>query len=450
MAVDVMSQIKSIAKDMSEQVNLVKKSEINNKAEKVLAKMQNKLDQGNAKRDSILDLDILNFNTSLKGKSTKDKEKEQELNSKPNKDRMKDILGIEEEMMDQDYSNQNSYSNKTQDPKLSKSKAFYEKQLEYKSQHDLKMNNKRKEKLEEERILMKCKPEINEKSKKMAKQRLSSSVTGKNSNQINIQDDNTIKPFHERAEEIRVEQEERKEKLRKMYEMVNREKIERESPNTIEVKSYNQERFEKWRLDKLNWKKNREDKLIKIKKDLTTSAESEKFNFAPTLNEASNKMVEEKFAGGGFMKRIEHYQENKEKNKSKVINQVTCQFAPSLNSSLPPHVRKEKVESFKNKINKPPAETKMQMTNDGTIFEVNKISQKSFSSRSVPKKYNEEEKEISILKEIPEKEKYDSGSNFYNLNIRDGTIWDDNKENKVVVDMRYGDLMNKIAGVNKK
>eukprot|EP00340_Litonotus_pictus_P010359 CAMPEP_0170519592 /NCGR_PEP_ID=MMETSP0209-20121228/4956_1 /TAXON_ID=665100 ORGANISM="Litonotus pictus, Strain P1" /NCGR_SAMPLE_ID=MMETSP0209 /ASSEMBLY_ACC=CAM_ASM_000301 /LENGTH=480 /DNA_ID=CAMNT_0010805523 /DNA_START=35 /DNA_END=1477 /DNA_ORIENTATION=+ len=460
MAGDVMYAIKDISRDMSEQVKLNRKQEIHQKAENVLSKIQSKADSKN-KKDSILDLDLLKINTNLKTKTV------EEDDNKSLNQRVNNILGLEQESM-----NSNKFSREN-DSKNLKNRGFYEKQLEYLSQHELKMNHLRKEKMEREKETLKHKPNISENSKKMVskKSRFSSSMTdmnraggnqdlkklrkqttGENEHDVSgvkadIEISNTEKPFYLRSQEIYQEQEERKEKLRKMYEMIERTKDERLNPNNVVVKPYEPESFEKWRKDKIQWKQRKEERVIKIKKDIVNKELNEQFAFAPELDSNSQKIVQEKYNNTGFYERSDFYKENKGINAKKIKSEMVPQFTPSLNKDLPGYIRKEKIEEFKlNKSNS----TAMLAREDSP-----NIAMASFDRVDSPRKNQEdsrrEERQTHVNKVMSSHNtEFKDTGNFYNLNIRDNSVWNENKENFVVLNsVKYSDIMGKLVDNGK-
>ena len=456
MAGDVMHVIKNLARDMHEQVNMNKKKEISKKVDNVLSKMQKDAERiNNRKKESILDIDLLSF--SIKKEQTK-------LENKVNLMEIKNLKEEESQntsLTAEEVKNEkNPFSKRETESK--KQMTFYEKQLEYLSQHEMKMNHRKQEKLEQEKETMKTKPDISKNSIAILKKknRMSSSMTkfnktttmnneNENETEMNKNTASTkeaYKPFYLRSQEVYREQEERKEKLKQMYEMVNRAKEERKSHNTLVVKPYNEEDFEKWRKEKINWKNKRDDKLIKIKKDLNNKELGEEYSFTPEINENSNKLVSDKFQNSGFYDREPHYKEHKMNQKKKIENELNPNFTPLIMKELPNYVRPEKVKEFKNKS---------QSVGKIYLVQPENPQEEEFKEEVIPpaKEIKEYDSKKAMISKMNNSQTVESPnkSNYYNLNVRDNSAWNENKENCVVLNsLKYTDIIGKLAGNENK
>lgn len=502
LANDVMFSIKNLAKEMNDQVNLNKKVEIHKKAENVLSKLQQQSQQQH-KRDSILDLDLLSLNTNLYHNNNNKNKQNSKDKIVPSKNSNSKVNSFKKnysnnynnnnnheynnnefrEEMSQTSKNESSFSNNNlySDPfKTKKSfnsklnKGFYEKQLEYLSQHELKMNHMRKEKIDNERSTMKECPGMSKKSIVIMKNkhRISTSMTHcefpnktnrtkTDTNEdikINIPQSQMISthsvPFYLRSKEIQKEQEERKEQLKQLYIMINQqndEKILAKSKKSN--KPFNQEEFDKWIDNKQNWKIKKRENEEKMKKDKANKIDTKECYFQPSLNNKSMRIVDEKYSNSSFHLRNEYYKDYKLNNKFKIENEITPAFNPNINKDLPKYVRKDMVEIYKMKKSSSTgnignSEIKniiqdISGTNNKEIGETS-LMNATTNKNTFTKKTNDSN--INVISDNEEAKK----DNFYNLNVRDNAAWDDNKENFVVLNsVKYTDILSKLALENK-
>ena len=441
-----MSIIKNISKTMSDHVNIERKKEIHNKAEEVLKKIDKETVQQN-KRESILDFDMNNLN--IKKKVIKKSSKT-----------LKSMKGLSQvNQLDNTFKEEDSNLTK----KSSNKDNFYKKQQEHLSMHELKMNHYRKEKIEEERQQMKNKPQITKNTqkilnnkKKIRSQSLSTSIIGSDL------------PLYQRVKEIQQEKEERFDQLRKLYEMVEKTKEERLNPNKIVIKPYNPEKFEKWRQDKIKWIENKKAKLTEKKYEIENNKEFENNTFHPQTNIRSNMIIKEKYNNSNFLDRNNLYEEQKFMNQVQISKLAKPSFAPMLIRNLPNYIRQEEVDHYK--INKSMSceiiyyqqdneseEEKDIMLNNSQLhsdknkigFILNKVHDDKSSEAIDSKVYNNNKKEASFENKTQtskNKENTLYNQTNYNINIRDDTMLDSSKENKVILrNKAYNEIISKLA-----
>lgn len=450
MAGDVISTIKNVAKDMSEQVNINKKKEIHKKAEEILQKLQKQSENQASKKDSLFDFEFFKEN-----KTNKINDINNQKDFKNNNDKYKNLQDLNEENS-KDIINFSPF-NKKEKSKFSK-QGFYEKQLEYLSQHELKMNHMRKEKFDIEKKLMKTIPKINKnsnkivmKKKNMIKSASMNDMKRKYNNQDELENRNDmeinsleLQPFYIRSQNIFKEQEERKEKLRQLYEMINRQKEERSNPNTIVVRVYDENENEKWRQEKLKWKEKREEKLLKLKKDINNKILTEVFPYSPELDKNSEKIINEKYNNSNFYMRNKYYEKNKGVKMQRIQNELIPQFSPNLNKDIPKYIRKQKIQDFKLKKSESTGRIMKKQSQIKNQNNENLSSQKVLDEETIFQKsnINVDKSNVKIKKNSYLDDKTDI--NYYNLNVRDNSVWNQNKENLVVLNSgKYFDLMNK-------
>jgi hypothetical protein len=464
MADDVMTVIKGLAKEMHSQVAQDKKANLHSKVDKVLQKMQKDAQKQNTKKNSILDLDLLNLNTTLKKPNKNKIEQDQVKENISHEELSEEASNVETLSISEQPSNLFQAKNKE------KPKDFYAKQLEYQNKHELKMNHLKMQQLDVEMDTMKIKPGISINSKKILKKK--NRVRSASSVQQNEgKEGQDYRPFFVRSQEVYQEQEERKEKLRKMYEMIKRAKDNRENPDILHhkksAKFYREEEFEKWRNDKIKWQERKQDRTIELKKNLN-NRDAVEYDFNPQLNQNSKKMVFNKYQNCSFNDRNQHFQDCREQNKMKIKNDINPNFRPVLQKDMPSYLRKDKVEEFKthknrsvgkyNNINSLAMEYENEngtnLDHDDVVEvlpqdnELKHNNQTNLNNEyNLMTSYHNNATDNNNFSMNMNKQNYTN--NFYNLNVRDNAAWNENKENCVILNSgKYSDIIGKLVDVN--
>lgn len=469
MSSDIMSVIKNISQDMSEQINLNKRKEIHMKAEEVLTKMEKDMGKSN-KKDSILDLNIFQISNS-KQEFTKPKKYKAGSNKSIHKIKVNENSGsVNSRLINinntQDKSEQSVSERDPND--------FYTKQQEYLNQHELKMNHMRKEKLERERQKLQEKPKISNESVRIYREKMKrlnscENVTSKSEINLNSSTGEQL-PFYLRAKEIKLEQDERKDQLKKMYEMIEKSKEEKINPNTINVRPYDPETFESWRKTKMKWKETKELKSDQLKKDISNKESQLNFTFQPELNKDSMSIINNKFNDVSFLERTEIFEDARKKNKNKILEKTTEKFCPSINRNLPKYIRSHKVEEYKQHkdvtiLQSNHEESRVSYEENSEFFDSpkNVPYYKTSKGQTMDREYaassSKKEKNPSSnhyekdgptgMYTIQNREEGEEFNNYYNLNVRDNSAWNDNKENFIVLNSsKYNDIMGKLLDNN--
>lgn len=463
-----MNIVKNLSKKVSDQINSVNKEANSKNVENLLNKIQKNNEKNKSARESILDMKILNN----KGEKTIEKERLLEIlcldkevveNSSylSGNNKNKSDYGNEETKSDIKVYSQN-YDNKNK-IKYDKNREFYEKQTEYINKSSLKINRMRKEKYELDMKEQQNKPKINKISKGIIKKQRNASISSlqhfkddKLSFEVNsINDDYLIdKPFYLRSQEIMLKRDEKKEKLKKLYEMIEIEKENRVVKKKNNRK-FNEKAFDKWLEDKMKWKLKKEKLAIKQKEKNEEKELEDVYSYKPYVNDVSNELFNKKYSDKEFLDRSVIYMEEKLKNKEKIIEKTTYTFNPNVNNTKTKNKNnKNSNQEMKNRIfsSSPKYRKSVSLVKENPLnirksIELNE-EKVSNNAKNQAKKRKLSQYSQFIDLESPPKNKNNFNNNesvkdtsTYSVNIRDNSAWDENKENILNINNKYSSLM---------
>lgn len=461
MSSDVMNIVKNLSKKVSDQINSINKEANSKNVANLLGKIQKNNEKNKSARESILDLKILNN----KGEKTIEKERLLEILclDKDIVENSSYISGKSNNLEDgesnyESKSISRNYENKNK-IKYDKNREFYEKQQEYINKSNLKINRMRKEKYELDMKEQQNKPKINKVSKELTKKQRNASVSSlqhfneEKSVEINVINDDYLfdKPFYLRSQEIMLKRDEKKDKLKKLYEMIEIEK-ENRIVKKKNNKKYNEIEFEKWIEEKLKWKARKEKLAKKLKEQNEKKELEEAFSYKPYVNDVSNELFNNKYQDKEFLDRSLIYMEEKEKKREKIIEQTTHSFNPYVNKRSK-KMNKNNSSEFKKSIfsSSPKNRNSISVIKENPIIARKSLKMdeeninKNVKNQAKKRKLSQYSQFID-LESPPKSKNFNNNESVkdtstYSVNIRDNSAWDENKENVLNINNKYSGLM---------
>jgi hypothetical protein len=196
--------------------------------------------------------------------------------------------------------------------KMNPGAGVYNREMLLKKKTERKINEMRKQKMEEEMSEIQKKPKINENSKKLSKNNL---------------------PIYKRLKEIEIKKKINEQKIKEF--IISENEITQTNINDkCQKTTFDELSFRNWYLLNENWNRRKNLKIEKLKNIINQeNLEDESFTFKPAINKNSEKIFYNNYIYSQYpvIERMSKAKEHKEASIKKIQDEELLSFRPDVN-----------------------------------------------------------------------------------------------------------------------
>ena len=314
-----MNEIKNIALKIKYKINSLKICEntlkLSIEKENSNNNKLNKLNTNNTINNNIFPFEFINnsfINLSNNSKKKDTQPTNNNISSKINDVKIETYKKEKKSKnRNEDFSYRNFIENLSNTKIITPEGDIYSREMAYREKKEKKLEEVRKKEIEEELKEYQFKPEINNISKKLTKNKT---------------------PIYKRIKEIEIE---KNNKIEKLKENINKN----ENFDNNNKQKFNQEDFQKWLVSNENWNVKKLIKLNNIKRQVKKGEDLnyEQFRFHPAINKNSEKLFKSNNSLSSIpvSDRLCYASENREKYSRRKNDIQELSFNPKINKNYP-------------------------------------------------------------------------------------------------------------------
>lgn len=314
-----MNEIKNIALKIKYKINSLKicenTSKLSIEKENSNNNKLNKLNTNNTINNNIFPFEFINnsfINLSNNSKKKDTQPTNNNISSKINDVKIETYKKEKKSKnRNEDFSYRNFIENLSNTKIITPEGDIYSREMAYREKKEKKLEEIRKKEIEEELKEYQFKPEINNISKKLTKNKT---------------------PIYKRIKEIEIE---KNNKIEKLKENINKN----ENFDNNNKQKFNQEDFQKWLVSNENWNVKKLIKLNNIKRQVKKGEDLnyEQFRFHPAINKNSEKLFKSNNSLSSIpvSDRLCYASENREKYSRRKNDIQELSFNPKINKNYP-------------------------------------------------------------------------------------------------------------------